>query len=179
MAPRSHIEVLPQPVREWLDRALTERNFSGYRELETLLREKGYSIGRAQISRYGQKVQRRFAAIREATEMARIITEGAADDEDHRSEAIIATLQADMITALIDVRELDDDKINPAARAALLAKVSKDVSPLLRSSLSLKRFQAEVNAKLDELEQEVRNNDGRVSLETVQRVRSQIYGIIK
>ncbi|WP_334473932.1 phage protein Gp27 family protein, partial [Arsenophonus sp. PmNCSU2021_1] len=51
MAPRSHIEVLPVSVREWLDRALTERNFSGYRELEALLREKGYSIGRAQISR--------------------------------------------------------------------------------------------------------------------------------
>ncbi|PAV03366.1 terminase, partial [Arsenophonus sp. ENCA] len=72
MAARSKVETLPSSVREWLDRALTERNFSGYRELEALLHEKGYRIGRAQISRYGQKVQRRFAAIREATEMARI-----------------------------------------------------------------------------------------------------------
>lgn len=49
--------------------------------------------------------------------------------------------------------------------------------------MSLKRYQAEVRekiaARLDELEQEVKNNDGHVSLETVQRVRQQIYGIIQ
>ncbi|HGJ5864818.1 MULTISPECIES: DUF3486 family protein [Enterobacterales] len=183
MAPRSHIEVLPPSVREWLDRALTERNFSGYRELETLLRDKGYSIGRAQISRYGQKVQRRFAAIREATEMARVITEGAEDDQDKRSEAIIATIQADILTALIDVREASDDEMEPAERASLLAKVGKSIATLTRSSVSLKRYQAEVRdkiaAQLDALEQEVKNNDGHVSLETVQRVRQQIYGIIQ
>lgn len=174
---------LTPSVREWLDRALTERNFSGYRELETLLRDKGYSIGRAQISRYGQKVQRRFAAIREATEMARVITEGAEDDQDKRSEAIIATIQADILTALIDVREASDDEMEPAERASLLAKVGKSIATLTRSSVSLKRYQAEVRdkiaAQLDALEQEVKNNDGHVSLETVQRVRQQIYGIIQ
>ncbi|PAV00345.1 hypothetical protein CBG25_19370 [Arsenophonus sp. ENCA] len=183
MAPRSKVETLPSSVREWLDRALTERNFSGYRELEALLREKGYRIGRAQISRYGQKVQRRFAAIREATEMARIITEGAEDDQDKRSEAIIATIQADILTALIDVREASDEDMLPAERASLLAKVGKSIATLTRSSVSLKRYQTEVRekiaARLDALEQEAtQQGKGHVSLETLKRVREEIYGII-
>ena len=55
MAPRSSIEKLPEDVRRWLERALTENGFSGYVELETLLREKGYSISKSAIHRYGQK----------------------------------------------------------------------------------------------------------------------------
>lgn len=74
-------------------------------------------------------MQRRFAAIREATEMARVITEGAEDDQDKRSEAIIATIQADILTALIDVREASDEEMEPAERASLLAKVGKVLPP--------------------------------------------------
>ena len=179
MAPRSHIEVLPQPVREWLDRALAERNFSGYRELETLLRDKGYSIGRAQISRYGQKVQRRFAAIREATEMARVITEGAEDDQDKRSEAIIATIQADILTALIDVREASDEEMEPAERASLLAKVGKSIATLTRSSVNLKRYQSEVREKTEKAANAAEKiaRKGGLSAEAVTALRREILGI--
>ena len=34
MARRSTIEKLPEDVRRWLERALTESGFSGYNELE-------------------------------------------------------------------------------------------------------------------------------------------------
>lgn len=33
MAPRSSIDKLPEDVRRWLERALTENGFSGYAEL--------------------------------------------------------------------------------------------------------------------------------------------------
>lgn len=49
MAPRSSIEKLPEDVRRWLERALTENGFSGYVELENLLREKGYQIGNSSL----------------------------------------------------------------------------------------------------------------------------------
>lgn len=44
MAKRSQIEQLPKDVRHWLERALTENSFSGYLELEGLLKEKGYAV---------------------------------------------------------------------------------------------------------------------------------------
>lgn len=183
MPPRSHIERLPKAVRQWLDNALTENNFSGYRKLEEILRDKGYTIGRAQISRYGQKVQQRFNAIREATEMARIITEGAPDDQDKRSEAIIATIQTDILACLVDLRLAQDDEMEPAARAALLAKVGKSIGTLTRSSVSLKRFQTEIREKIaqkmDALEKEATSQDNRISLDTLKRVREEIYGIVQ
>ena len=73
MAPRSSIEKLPEDVRRWLERALTENSFSGYVELENLLREKGYQISKSAIHRYGQKIERRFKSIKDSTEAARII----------------------------------------------------------------------------------------------------------
>ena len=60
MARRSTIEKLPEDVRRWLERALTESGFSGYNELESLLRERGYVISKSAIHRYGQMRVRRL-----------------------------------------------------------------------------------------------------------------------
>ena len=56
MARRSSIDGLPEEVRRWLERALAENNFSGYVALEDMLRERGYSISKSAIHRYGQKI---------------------------------------------------------------------------------------------------------------------------
>ncbi len=40
MGRRSSIDSLPKEVRRWLERALTENNFTGYAELESLLKER-------------------------------------------------------------------------------------------------------------------------------------------
>lgn len=52
MARRSTIDKLPENVRRWLERALNESGFSGYSELESLLREQGYVISKSAIHRY-------------------------------------------------------------------------------------------------------------------------------
>jgi len=104
MARRSSIDGLPEEVRRWLERALAENNFSGYVALEDMLRERGYSISKSAIHRYGQKIERRFAAIKASTEAARFLTEGAADDQDARSEAVIALVQTEMFESIINCR---------------------------------------------------------------------------
>ena len=100
MARRSSIDGLPEEVRRWLERALAENNFSGYEALEEMLRGRGYAIGKSSIHRYGQKIERRFAAIKASTEAARFLTEGAADDQDARSEAVIALVQTEMFESI-------------------------------------------------------------------------------
>ncbi|MZQ58006.1 phage protein Gp27 family protein, partial [Escherichia coli] len=103
MARRSTIDKLPEDVRRWLERALTDSGFSGYAELEELMRDKGYLISRSAIHRYGQKIERRFTAIRAATEAARMLTEGAADDQDARSEAVIALIQTELFESIVQL----------------------------------------------------------------------------
>lgn len=54
MPKRSTVKALPQSIRDWLDSALVENNFSGYRELEDELKKRGYDISKSAVHRYGQ-----------------------------------------------------------------------------------------------------------------------------
>ncbi|CAM3724986.1 MULTISPECIES: DUF3486 family protein [Xenorhabdus] len=184
MARRSTIDKLPEDVRRWLERALTESGFSGYQELEDLLKEKGYTISKSAIHRYGQKIERRFAAIRAATEAARLLTEGASDDQDARSEAVIALIQTEIFENIVKLQEADEEEINPAERVTLLSKVAKNVATLSRASINLKKYQSDLRQKIadkmEALEKEAStHNGGRMSIETLRRVREEIYGIVK
>ena len=67
MGRRGLVEGLPVDVRHWLERALTESGFSGYEALEAMLAERGYAISKSAIHRYGQKIEKRFAAIKAST----------------------------------------------------------------------------------------------------------------
>lgn len=134
---RGKIEGLPDEVRHWLERALTESNFSGYEALESMLAERGFSISKSAIHRYGQKIERRFAAIKASTEAARILTEGAADDQDARSEAVIALVQTEMFESIVNLQEAEDEDLDPADRIALLSKAAKNIATLARASASV------------------------------------------
>lgn len=150
MARRSTIDKLPEDVRRWLERALNESGFSGYSELETLLRDRGYVISKSAIHRYGQKIERRFGAIRAATEAARMLTEGAADDQDARSEAVIALIQTELFDSIVQLQEAEEGEIDHKDRVALLSKVAKNVATLSRASVNLKKYQADIRREARE-----------------------------
>lgn len=179
MARRSTIDKLPEEVRRWLERALTESGFSGYAELEALMRDKGYLISKSAIHRYGQKIERRFGAIRAATEAARMLTEGAADDQDARSEAVIALIQTELFESIVQLQEAEDGEIDPQDRVALLSKVAKNVATLSRASVNLKKFQQEVRAKAEAAASNAEKiaRKGGLSAESVQALRREILGI--
>lgn len=183
MARRGKIDGLPEDVRRWLERALTESGFSGYEQLEAMLTEKGFSISKSAIHRYGQKIERRFAAIKASTEAARLLTEGAADDQDARSEAVIALVQTEMFESIIALQEAGDEDVDPMERMGLLSKVAKNIASLTQASVRLKKFQSEVreklSAKLNALEVEAKSGNGRAfDAETLRIVREEIYGIM-
>lgn len=144
MGRASSITALPEDVRRWLERALTERGFSGYEELEALLWDKGYTVGKSSIHRYGQKIERRMAAIRASTDAAKLITEAAGDDQDARSEAVIALVQTEMFDSIIAIQEADDEELNAADRLGLMSKAAKNIATLTRASLAQKSYKASV-----------------------------------
>ncbi|WP_250696007.1 phage protein Gp27 family protein, partial [Escherichia coli] len=121
--------------------------------------------------------------IRAATEAARMLTEGAADDQDARSEAVIALIQTELFESIVQLQEAEVGEIDPQERVALLSKVAKNVATLSRASGNLKKFQQELRekiaAKMDSLEAESKSGSGRIDAETLRRVREEIYGIVK
>lgn len=179
MPRKSAIYDLPDEVRAWLDRALTEANFTGYEALEALLREKGFSIGKSTIHRYGQKVERRMAAIKASTEAARIITDGAADDQDVRSEAVIALVQTEMFESILAIQEAGEEEMAPEDRIALMSKAAKNIATLTRASIAQKQFKATVQAKAAEAAEKVAKlaKKGGMSAQTVAEIRRSILGI--
>jgi len=147
MGKRSKIDTLPPEVRRWLEQALIGNNFSAYQELENLAREKGYIISKSAIHRYGKQMERRMAAIKASTEAARMITEGAADDRDDRSEAVIAMVQTELFEAILNLQEAND-AADPSERIAILSAAAKNIATLARASVNQKKFRHEVEEKV-------------------------------
>lgn len=183
MARPTAVDNLPQAVRVWLDKALVAENFSGYQLLEDELKSRGYSIGKSSIHRYGQKIERRMAAIKASTEAAKMITEGARDDQDARSEAVIALVQTELFETIVNLQEAGDID-DPAERIALLSSAAKNIATLTRASVTQKRLASDVrktareellreqSEKLDEM-----GKAGTLSAETLQRIRQEVYGL--
>lgn len=179
MARRSKITSLPDEVRRWLETALVEGNFSGYQEVEALLRARGYVISKSAIHRYGQQMERRMAAIRASTEAARMITDGAADDQDARSEAVIALVQTELFEAILNLQEAGDEDTDPSERIGILSSAAKNIATLARASVNQKKFRLEVRAKAEAAAASVEKiaRKGGLSAESAAEIRRSILGI--
>lgn len=182
MAPRSSIDLLPEEVRHALERKLTESGFSDYRALADWLQAQGYQISRSAVHRYGQKVERRFASIKASTEAARLIAEGAADEGDTRSEALMAMLQTELFDALVQIGEIPDTELNPIERLGMMSEAAKKVATLTSASTRLKQWQSRLQdkmaAKFAELEAESAKQDSGLDPDTLKRIRQEVYGVM-
>lgn len=179
MAPRDKITRLPKAVREWLDNALVEGNFSGYEALAEHLRGMGYDISKSGLHRHGQKIQRRMAAVRASTEAARLITEAAADDTDSRSEAVIALVQTELFESIVNLQEASEEDIKAPERIALLSKAAKNIATLARASVNQKKFRQEVQARVEAAAAAVEKIAVRsgLSAEGVAAIKTEVLGI--
>lgn len=179
MGRQSSITALPEDVRRWLERALTEQNFSGYEALEEMMRDKGFAISKSAIHRYGQKIERRFAAIKASTEAAKLLTEAAGDDQDARSEAVIALVQTEMFDSIIAIQEADDEELTAADRLGLMSKAAKNIATLARASIAQKQFKTQVQAKAAEVADKAARlaSKGGMSPDAAAEIRKMILGI--
>jgi len=171
MPPRSKIKQLPAAVKDWLDRSLIEGNFSGYEQLEAELKARGFDIGKSAIHRYGQEFEDKLAAIRIATEQARAITDAIPDDAGAMNDALIRLVQQKAFDTLVKMEE-----------GASIKDIGLMVARLSNASVKQKKWQAEARgkiiAKMDELEGEAKTGKGQFDLETLRRVREELYGIV-
>lgn len=147
-ARRSTIHRLPPEVRAHIEQRLAEGAMT-LDELIADLRQRwpqaaaeGDLPSRSAVHRYGQKLERRLAAIRASTEAARIIQSHAGDDKEARSEALTALVQTELFEAIMDLQEAADEDVDQQARVGLLSKAAKNIATLTRSSINLKEFQA-------------------------------------
>lgn len=179
MGHASTVTALPEEVRAALNQELIDRNFTGYQGLEDWLRSQGYEISKSAIHRYGQKIERRMAAIKASTEAAKMLTDAAGDDQDARSEAVIALVQTEMFDSIIAIQEADDEELSPADRLGMMSKAAKNIATLARASIAQKQFKTQVQARAAEAAEKVAKlaKKGGMSAATVEEIKRSILGI--
>ncbi len=153
MARKSTISRLPAEVKAYIEAMLA----TGAQTLDELISDlqqrypaeasAGTLPSRSAVHRYGQKLDRRLAAIRASTEAAKLIREQAGDDQDARSEALTALVQTELFEAILQLQEADDPETEPGDRVAMLSTAAKHIATLTRSSVNLKKFQAEAEER--------------------------------
>jgi len=150
MGRKSSIDRLSDDVKTHIEKRLAERRLT-LDELIAELREafpdeaaENNLPSRSAVGRYGQKLERRLAAIRASTEAAKIIQANAGDDKDARSEALTALIQTELFEAILDMQEANSEEMDSAERVGVLSTAAKNIATLTRSSVNLKKFQAEV-----------------------------------
>lgn len=177
MAPRSKISTLPPDARSWLDKALAAGNFSGYEELEKLLAERGFTIGKSSIHRYGQQLENKLAAVRASTDAARAIADAAPDDADLRSAAAMSLVQTEIFNVMVALQEANT--ADPEARLKLMAKAAKPLAELSRASVNQKKWEAEVRTKLQAAADAAERiaKKGGLSAKSAAEIRKMILGV--
>ncbi len=172
MPPRSSVLALPPEVKEWLDKCLVEGNFSGYEALSEALKEKGYSISKSAIHRYGKDFEESLAAVKIATEQAKAIVEGSPDSEGHMNEALIRLVQQKSFEVLMKLESCDTKD---------LASLGHMVGAISKSSVAVKKHAESIKAKMQEKFDALEKSSSKSGLdkETLRRIREEIYGIVE
>jgi AcrR family transcriptional regulator len=176
MAKRSSVYGLPEPVRRAVEERLIANGFSGYAQLAQELREQGYNVSPAALTRYGQALQARYehvmARVRFATELARAIAYSPEPDRNPLPDAVTAILQSYLFELLTELDSKDTD-------LATLTRAAQVLSALRRSDYVRARTENEIRAaaaaKLQMTDEEARRRG--LDPETVRRLREEIYGL--
>lgn len=150
MARKSSVSRLPAEIKSYIEAMLA----TGAQTLDELIADlqerfpaeasAGKLPSRSAIGRYGQKLERRLSAIRASTEAAKLIQASAGDDRDARSEALTALVQTELFEAILALQEADEPDLDVGERVGMLSSAAKNIATLSRSSVNLKKFQAEV-----------------------------------
>jgi hypothetical protein len=168
----SKVSGLPPEVREWLDKALVEGNFGDYEALADALHTKGFAISKSSLGRYGKNFKERLETLREATHLAREINQACPDDENALGDATMRLVQEHAFKILIELKNEKDT----SKQVTLIGKM---VASLNKSSLSQKKWMAEVRDKAKKAAEEVSQiaKKGGLSDEAADLIRQKIIGV--
>lgn len=138
--------------------------------VQTALADSGIQPSRSSVHRKFKEFESRCEALREATQMAERMMATSGDDQNRLSEASLQLAQSLIFQLMLERGE----ELSPK-EIALITRASADAG---RGSVSVKKYQAEVKDKLEAAFKEMEGKGGSLDLETLQRVRQEIYGLL-
>ncbi|MFB2539064.1 DUF3486 family protein [Acinetobacter sp. c3-l95] len=181
MARATAIDQLNPIHKRMLDDKLFENGFNGYVDLAKWLNELGYEIGKSSVHRYGQKLERKLAAVQASTQAALMIAEATPDDGDARSQALLSMAQTELFNAFVNLQSAtdEDSNIDPEKRIAMISKAGKGIAEIVKASVMQKQHAIDVREKAEKAAQAVQDivKSSGLSDETAALIRAKILGI--
>lgn len=175
----STIELLPDDIKQQVDRELVNRHFSQLDEIldfvNSLLtsRDLEMKISRAALGRYSKhKLQPLLDRIALSTKMAEAIANACPDDQGNVNEAILRLAQERLFQKLV---ELEQDDVT----AKDLASISQAIAQIVRASTGVKKYREEVREKALQVAGDVQSalKKGGLSDDVAEAIRGKILGI--
>ena len=187
----SSVLLLPEAVREALDRRIVAAGFGGYDDHTAWLAERGHTISASAVKRYGKKLKRAanadaaraseaaaavVARVRQAAEMARAINEAAGENPlalpEKTAELLMGRLYALASSEEIDAKTLQiiSRSLNDSLRAMAFTRLERDE---VRKAARAEAAEAAVGAA----DREAKNAGAPFSPEVLRRIREEVYGI--
>lgn len=173
----STIELLPDDIKQQVDRELVSRHFSQLDEILDFVnklltaRDLEMKISRSALGRYSKgKLQPLLERIELSTKMAEAIANACPDEQGNVNEAILRLAQERLFQKLI---ELERDDVSPKD----LASISQAIAQIVRASTGVKKYREEVRSKLEAKFAEIAPRTG-IDQETLRVIREEIYGIV-
>lgn len=169
MPTRKKCKLLPQTMRDELNRRLIENAFGGYKELELWLKSKGYNISHQAIWHYGQEFEKKLDKIDFLTQQAKAICDASVDEENALAEALTKLAQQKAFERLLTIDHIEEN--------TSFTSLVRSIADLNRSSVSLKKYRQELKDKLSLITTELSQKAG-LSDDVAQQIREKILGVI-
>jgi hypothetical protein len=136
---KGKIKRLPLELRAEFERRLIEGSFSDYRGLSRWLGGHGYYISHSALQKHGRALERNLEALKLATEQARAVVEASGAAGDTVNEGLMRLVQGDLFRVLVELKEVDPQKIDVNALA-------RNVASICRASVQMRRAAEEMRS---------------------------------
>jgi hypothetical protein len=155
-------------------------------EIETYLKEHGFEHkvrARSTVALYGPTLKEQFdkelfrlKALRELSEVA---VRSNRDDSGAINEMMLSMTQGVQYQLLLDISDagLDVSALDNESRLKFLDKLTKRIQEIGDASVRQKAFRIKVEEKLIALESEAKAGKSGLDMETLKRVRQELYGL--
>ena len=97
------------------------------------------------------------------------------DPENRLSEALMGEVQSKLFEMSLKMREADDLPLEQYVK--LTGHIARAAADVARASISQKKHAASVVAKIDALLSEAQGGASRLDVDTLQRIRKEVYGL--
>ena len=186
MGKRSFVSLLPPDVRLAFDRQLIDRNFSDYDAIRDWLKEQGFDICRSSLAKYGKSFEDRLSTLKLSHDFAMAYKQALPDEMGARSEVLTDLAQDTLFNLMLQLQNksnlLDDNAEDDelTSLSTLLSKVTRAIGDINRSSVTVKRYAADVRTKQEAKFNELKADGVKrgIDAEFMQRLKTEVLGLV-